>query len=114
MTSRQPHVYRDGPTLHLAILPSYRKQHRHRRSAPIFDDHLERITDRGDCVDRLIQLPGLEEPSLPEPGEVLAGHIFEGMKEVVGRWVLVTPAPDVLGECLVERLGTEHGAESRQ
>ena len=78
--------------VHLAVGPGDHQMDRHRDFALVEHHDVERVAAGGHGIDGLIQFPGLEEPGAPEPGQVPAGHILEGVEEVVRRGVLVRPS----------------------
>ena len=94
--------------------PGDRQVNRHEGLSPVLDHHVQRVARRADGVDGLVQLPGLVEPGPPEPGQVLAGDVLEGVEQVVRRRVLVEPAAGVFPIRLVERLRSQHAPQGHQ
>src|SRR5690606_39578992 len=68
----------------------------------------------GDGAERVVERPGFEEPRRPEPVEVAAGDVLEGVEEVEGRGVFVPPSTAVLAERAEERVLAQQAGERAQ
>src|SRR5687768_4293107 len=101
---RKPRLDGDLHALYGTSVARDREADRHRGESPVLDRNLDGVTSGSHAADGLVQRPRLVEPGAPEPAQVAARDVVEGVPEVVWLRVLVRPAAAVLTVRAKERV----------